>query len=155
MGFFSHCPISVSADKHTARNRKWFVTLAEKINSFLSKHLITLAMTSKQQTSALLLKCLNLTSQRISLTKAKLDMFPDEYILFFWTQSALFTIDQSSISNPQDSSYDFGKYADDPNPLIRDQAGELAGSVCKMAPEHWDSCKNDSGPKEFIVVGRR
>jgi len=91
------------------------------------------------------------------LPTSNLSTFADEYVLFFWTESAFFTIDQSSIPKvTKDATInDFSAYANEPRPILRDHVGKEAGTVCKMAPQHWESYKNKNGPEEFILVGRR
>jgi hypothetical protein len=88
------------------------------------------------------------------LTPNKLALFPDDYLLFFWAESAFFTVKSRKPSSTVLKS--FNDYYKDPRTIIQNGGGETIGSVCKMPPQASKLAKDiDTDQKQFIAVARR
>ncbi|KAF2399435.1 HET-domain-containing protein [Trichodelitschia bisporula] len=89
----------------------------------------------------------NVVSQLPSLAAGSLFEYPDEYVIFFWTDTATFTLRGG---NPS-TLYSTIKG----NPDILDATGNVIGNTNQMLDEHWESGGYDNGTHEFALIARR
>jgi hypothetical protein len=89
-----------------------------------------------------------------NLTEEALARFPDEHLLFFWTDSAFFTVAQAKNSRPSTSIID---YSSQPRPSVQDNSGNDVGFACKIGYQNRSDFvgSGEDCPKEFVAVGRR
>lgn len=86
------------------------------------------------------------------LNDEKLSLFPDDYLLFFWTSSVFLTV--HAPPSRGDKQLSFREYAGERRPRVTDLAGNEVGNVCKMFDDHWTHPAS-AGVHEFIILGRR
>ena len=79
------------------------------------------------------------------------EQYLDNSVLFFWTQSACFTVQRNQ--NLEGNLRSSAIYVE-PDPAVFDAHGNAVGSICKMHTNHWKSLA-ESYLSEFIFIATR
>ena len=91
-----------------------------------------------------------------SITLETLLSTPENHILFFWTASAFFAIDEPPrLINTQDFRWEKHYFRDeDPRSHLRcRKTGKVVGSMDNMGPTHWRSIDKTIEAWEFVRLG--
>ena len=92
--------------------------------------------------------CLDDVKQALpGLTTDVLAQHAEECLLFFWTNSALFSVVYEESNKPVTS---FSEYSEQKRPILQDEVGTPVGFVCKTA-----TAARETQLQEFVAVGRR